>query len=120
MNAHVIINLFTCSDGSKTQVLSLAGMYPLFFQIAGQTEAARSAKMIQEKFLQPGGVTSTLRNTGQQWDAPNGWAPLQWITIQGLRNYTASDLANEIKNRWVNFNVDVYKKTGKLVEKYNV
>ncbi len=108
------------SAKKQTEVLSLAGMYPLFFGLAEPTQAVEAANMIEKEFLQPGGVTSTLNNTGQQWDAPNGWAPLQWITIQGLRQYEANDLANTIKERWVNFNVDVYRKTGKLVEKYNV
>jgi len=111
---------FHWMNNKQTAVLSLAGMYPLFFNIAETKQAEAAARMIQNEFLQPGGVTTTLRNTGQQWDAPNGWAPLQWITIQGLRNYEQNNLASTIKERWVDFNVDVYRKTGKLVEKYNV
>jgi len=107
-------------DQKQTEVLSLAGMYPLFFQLASAQQAREASELIEHRFLQPGGVTSTLRKTGQQWDAPNGWAPLQWITIQGLRNYNINELAGTIKTRWVDFNADVYKRTGKLVEKYNV
>ena len=107
-------------DQKQTDALSLAGLYPLFFEIANKEQAQATAKVVQDNFLQPGGVTSTLKDTGQQWDAPNGWAPLQWMTIQGLRNYGINDLANTIKTRWVDFNVKVYQNTGKLVEKYNV
>lgn len=107
-------------DDKQTDVLSLAGMYPLYFGMAEPAQARKAAEVIENQFLKPGGVTSTLKNTGQQWDAPNGWAPLQWITIQGLRQYEADELAATIKARWVDFNVDVYRKTGKLVEKYNV
>ena len=78
------------------------------------------AQMIEKEFLKPGGLISTLNITGQQWDAPNGWAPLQWLAIQGLRNYGQNDLANTIKERWVKLNKKVYKSTGKMVEKYNV
>lgn len=106
--------------GKQTGVLSLAGVYPLFFGIADQQQAAAVAKVLQRDFLKPGGVVSTRTNTGQQWDAPNGWAPLQWITIQGLRNYQQHDLANTIKRNWVNLNTKIYKNTGKMVEKYNV
>ena len=42
------------------------------------------ASVIENQLLQAGGIVSTLNDTGQQWDAPNGWAPLQWITIKGL------------------------------------
>ena len=68
----------------------------------------------------PGGVVTTLETTGQQWDAPNGWAPLQWMTIAGLENYDHHELAAEIAKRWIALNSDVFKRTGKLMEKYNV
>lgn len=104
----------------QTGILSLAGLYPLFFNMADQQQATTVAKVVQRDFLKPGGVISTLTKTGQQWDAPNGWAPLQWITIQGLRNYKQDALANTIKRNWLNLNTKVYKNTGKMVEKYNV
>ncbi|MBL7707733.1 MAG: alpha,alpha-trehalase, partial [Chitinophagaceae bacterium] len=67
-----------------------------------------------------GGVISTLATTGQQWDAPNGWAPLHWMTIIGLENYGHTALAKEIAERWIKLNTAVFKRTGKLMEKYNV
>ncbi len=105
---------------TQTGVLSLAGMFPLYFNIAEQAQAERVAHNIETQFLRPGGVVTTIYHTGQQWDAPNGWAPLQWVTIQGLRNYGFGKLANEVKNRWVMLNVKVYKSNGKMLEKYNV
>jgi alpha,alpha-trehalase len=65
-------------------------------------------------------VVTTLKETNQQWDAPNGWAPLQWLTIQGLRNYGYDNLARNIALRWISLNVKVFKETGKLMEKYDV
>jgi len=103
-----------------TGVLSLAGLYPLFFNLSDQNQAEQVATVVQEKFLKPGGVVTTLNETGQQWDSPNGWAPLQWITIKGLRNYNQIALADTIKKNWVDVNVKVYRNTGKMVEKYNV
>ena len=58
--------------------------------------------------------------TGQQWHAPNGWAPLEWVTIRGLENYGEHNLAAEIAHRWLKLNADVYARTGKMMEKYNV
>ena len=58
--------------------------------------------------------------TGQQWDAPNGWAPLQWITYRGLLNYGHNDLAAKIRERWATLNEKTYSATGKMMEKYNV
>lgn len=104
----------------QTSVRSLAAIYPLFFNLVEPAQAAQVAQQIERDFLQAGGVTTTLKDTGQQWDAPNGWAPLQWLTIQGLRNYQHHQLADTIKQRWIRLNTDVYQRTGKMVEKYNV
>ena len=104
----------------QTLIYSLAGIAPLFFKISNPKIAKVVAKKIKSDFLQPGGLTTTLSNTNEQWDAPNGWAPLQWMAIKGLRNYEQTQLADEIKNRWIALNTKVYKNTGKMVEKYNV
>lgn len=103
-----------------TKTYSLAACFPLFFEIADSQKAASVANIIEKKFLKPGGVITTLNHTGQQWDAPNGWPPLQYITIKGLRNYGFNNLANEIKNRWLKLNNNVFKKEKKMFEKYNV
>ncbi|HET8690105.1 MAG TPA: trehalase family glycosidase, partial [Candidatus Saccharimonadales bacterium] len=55
-----------------------------------------------------------------QWDWPNGWAPLQWTTIIGLRRYGYHQLADAIKFRWLATNEALYMNEGKFVEKYNV
>jgi len=99
---------------------TLAGVFPLFFSMATEVQAKKIAVIIEDEFLKPGGVVSTLETTGQQWDAPNGWAPLQWTTITGLENYGHSKLAQKIARRWLQLNMDVFSRTGKLMEKYNV
>ncbi|WP_420153722.1 alpha,alpha-trehalase TreF [Siphonobacter sp.] len=107
-------------EAKQTPIASLAAVYPLFFNIATEDQARLVAKRLKDDFLKPGGLTTTLVQTGQQWDAPNGWAPLHWMAIQGLRNYKEMDLAKEIRDIWVEENVRVYKATGRMVEKYNV
>jgi alpha,alpha-trehalase len=103
-----------------TNKWSLAGAMPLFSDAATDAQAAAVKKTIQEKFLKDGGVVTTIYNTGQQWDAPNGWAPLQFITVKGLINYGHHDLAKTIGERWMEVNEKVFKSTGKMLEKYNV
>ncbi len=105
---------------AHTKVISLAGTYPLYFGIATPEYAKEAAEKIKLLFLKPGGLVTTLNNTGEQWDAPNGWAPLQWIAIKGLREYGLDSLADTIKKRWLSLNENVYKRTGKILEKYNV
>jgi len=103
-----------------TDRLTLAGVFPLYAKIATTKQAAAVAKRIEKDFLKKGGLISTLVETGQQWDSPNGWAPLHWITIEGLRNYGYHHLADEIKKRWIKTNVDLFKQKAKMVEKYDV
>jgi alpha,alpha-trehalase len=111
---------FDFIKNKSTGVLSLAALYPIFFKIASKEQAHAVFKRVELEFLKTGGLVTTLNYTGHQWDSPNGWAPLQWIAIKGLRNYGFKELASKIKNRWIGINVKVYQKTGKLVEKYNV
>ncbi len=106
--------------GRKTNRPTLAALFPLYAGIATDEQAAAVARKVQKDFLKAGGVVTTLIENGQQWDSPNGWAPLQWITVEGLRKYGYDELANTISERWLNVNKQVYKKHHKLVEKYNV
>jgi len=106
--------------GKQKEHFTLAGSFPLFFQNASAEQSAGVAQVIKEKFLKPGGLTTTLEHSGQQWDAPNGWAPLQWIAYKGLQHYGFDDLANEIKSNWKNTILKVYANTGKMTEKYDV
>jgi alpha,alpha-trehalase len=99
---------------------TLAAAFPLFVEIASPDQAINVEETLREKFLKPGGLTTTLINSGQQWDAPNGWAPLQWIAYRGLLNYGRESLAAAIKEKWTTANEKVFLKTGKMTEKYNV
>ncbi len=100
--------------------LSAATLYPLFFRLASKRQAASVARLAARQLLKPGGIVTTTLDTGQQWDAPNGWAPLQWIAIGGLRGYGKTSMAASIACRWMANVNEVYDRTGKLVEKYDV
>lgn len=99
---------------------TLAGVFPLWAGVASPMQAKKVATWLEERFLRKGGLVCTLVETGQQWDAPNGWPPLQWVAIRGLREYGHDVLADDIKERWIRTNTRLYKKEGKMVEKYDV
>lgn len=105
---------------SPSRVLSLAGVFPLYAGVATEAQAQKVAQVLEKRFLKPGGLPCTLTETGEQWDSPNGWAPLHWVAIRGLRKYKHTDLADTIKTRWIKTNTQMFKTQGKLVEKYNV
>ncbi len=107
-------------NNKYSDAITLAGMYPLFAKIPDQQRAEKQKQVLMKNLLHDGGFTTTVHSTGQQWDAPNGWAPLQWMTIVGLENYYFNDEAKEGAVKWINLNKAVYDRTGKLMEKYNV
>lgn len=110
-------NFFT---KKHTNILSMAVAYPLFANIAPKDKARMVIKQMQDSLLLSGGFVSTTIESGQQWDYPNAWAPLQWIGIQALFNYGAHDLGLNVMDRWLSLNEKVYQQTGKMMEKYNV
>ena len=106
---------------TRSSQYTLAGLYPLFFKLADSSQAAKVKVVTETKFLKSGGLVTTLvQGSGQQWDYPNAWAPLQWIGYKALKNYQFDGLANEIAKRWTNLNIKVYFETGKMMEKYDV
>jgi alpha,alpha-trehalase len=99
---------------------SLAAAAPLYFGLATPEQGRATAARLERDFLKPGGFVTTNIVTGQQWDAPNGWPPLVWLTIEGVRRYGRADLANTARDRWLTLNRRVYQTTGKMTEKYDV
>lgn len=107
-------------EKKQKAIISLAGIAPLFFNIAKHEQAEKTQQVVANILLKDGGLISSSHSTGQQWDAPNGWAPLHWMAIKGFENYGHTDFAETIANRWIKLNTAVFNRTGKLMEKYNV
>ncbi|SMO52121.1 alpha,alpha-trehalase TreF [Solitalea koreensis] len=111
---------YNFKTGQQNDNYTLAGVFPLFFNLADEKQASRLAERIKTDFLKDGGLVTTKIHTGEQWDAPNGWAPLQWIAYKGLKNYKEDALATTIAQRWINLNVKVFFDTNRMMEKYDV
>ncbi|USI74076.1 alpha,alpha-trehalase TreF [Sphingomonas morindae] len=107
-------------SGRQTPTLSAATLYPLFTGVADPAQARAVARTVRARLIGMGGLRTTRAATGQQWDAPNGWAPLQWIAVQGLRRYGEAATARRIATRWLATVQAGYAASGTLVEKYDV
>ncbi len=99
---------------------SAATLYPLFVGAASEDQARAVASATRTRLLAPGGLRTSTATTGQQWDEPNGWAPLQWVAISGLRRYRQEELAKEIGERWLVTVAREYATSGKMLEKYDL
>lgn len=103
-----------------TSHVTLAGTFPLFFKLASTQQAKFVKGYIRLNFMKSGGLLTTKVGSGQQWDSPNGWAPLQWIAYKGLRNYNFHQAADQISEEWLGLIEKEFKHSGKMLEKYNV
>jgi alpha,alpha-trehalase len=122
--------MWSASDGLYTDyiwrnerrgsVFSAATVFPLYFRVATASQAHAVARTLRKRFLDSGGLATTLTRTGQQWDQPNGWAPLQYLAVEGLNAYGEKAIAAEIARRWIRLNVRAYEASGILQEKYDV
>jgi len=99
---------------------TLAASSLLYFGLATPEQGRAAAARLERDFLRPGGFVTTLIASGQQWDAPNGWPPLQWLTMEGVRRYGRAELADSARAHWLALNRRTYETTGKMTEKYDV
>lgn len=111
---------FNLQKNTSDTMITAAGLFPLFVKIATEPQAEKVTAVVTSTLLKEGGIVTTNNLTGQQWDAPNGWAPLQWIAVKGFENYNRKVLSRDIATRWLALNDRVFKSTGKMMEKYNV
>jgi alpha,alpha-trehalase len=100
--------------------VTAATVYPLYFEIATSAQAHAIARTLRKTLLKPGGLATTQQTTDQQWDRPNGWAPLQYLAVEGLQRYGEDGLARDIAQRWIRHVLQSFAKTGLLEEKYNI
>jgi alpha,alpha-trehalase len=111
----------------KGTVSSLATYFTMWAGLATDKQAKQMVKNLR-RFEQPGGLATTDQQfpslvpggVPTQWAWPNGWAPLHFIVIEGLKRYGYHDDARRIANKWLKNNLDWFNKKGVFLEKYNV
>jgi alpha,alpha-trehalase len=109
---------FDWQQNRQRSCLSAATVTPLFTGLASRPQALAVADSVRRRLLAPGGLATTEHASGQQWDRPNGWAPLQWMAVTGFENFGLTALASDIRQRWLSTVQAVFEREGKLVEKY--
>jgi len=93
--------------------------YPLWAGLATPAQAKRvlgSLKALEA----PGGVLTSTNASGNQWDAPFGWAPLQIIAVDGLRRYGHREAADRLARAFVGTVVKEFEEHGVILEKYDL
>jgi len=93
--------------------------YPLWAGLASRHQAARVVKSLP-LFEAPGGILTSTQTTGNQWDAPFGWAPLQLIAVDGLRRYGYDADADRLARKFIALVTKEFDEHGTIAEKYDV
>jgi alpha,alpha-trehalase len=97
----------------------LTTFYPLWAGLASKEQAAAVEKNLSQ-FERPGGLQTSTYASGNQWDAPFGWAPLEMIAIDGLRRYGYNEDAERISMEFLSLVRSEFLRQGYIVEKYDV
>jgi alpha,alpha-trehalase len=105
--------------GIQSRYSYATSFYPLWVGLATPEQAREVVKNLTA-FDRPGGIVMSMVNTGAQWDAPYGWAPIQLIAIEGLRRYGNEAEANGISLQFLSMVLDNFRRDGTLYEKYDV
>jgi alpha,alpha-trehalase len=97
----------------------LTTFYPLWAGIATKEQAAAVVRNLA-LFERPGGLQTSTNASGNQWDAPFGWAPIEMIAVEGLRRYGYKAEADRISQEFLSLVLEQYQQSGIIVEKYDV
>lgn len=105
--------------GKRRSYPFVTTFYPLWAGIATPRQAARVVSNLS-LFERTGGLQTSTSVTGNQWDAPYGWAPMQLIAVKGLRRYGYHKAANRISINFVSLVLKEFLEHGAIFEKYDV
>jgi alpha,alpha-trehalase len=92
--------------------------YPLWANVASKKQAAAVVKTLSH-FERPGGLLTSPYDTGMQWDAPFAWAPVELVSLEGLRRYGYAGIANQASYDFLSTVAENFRKDGTIREKYN-
>jgi alpha,alpha-trehalase len=93
--------------------------YPLWAGLASD-EQARAVMKNLSVFEKPGGIAMSVQQTQGQWDYPFGWAPIQLLTVEGLRRYGNNADADRVSKEFLSTVLQNFERDKTIREKYDV
>ncbi|MGD0693656.1 MAG: trehalase family glycosidase [Terriglobia bacterium] len=105
--------------GKQSSYVFITAFYPLWAGLASP-EQARAVMRNLKLFEQPGGLAMSTQESIGQWDYPYGWAPTQFIALEGLRRYGFREEANRNAVSFLSTILEGFRRDGTIREKYNV
>ncbi|XP_078688199.1 trehalase-like isoform X1 [Branchiostoma floridae x Branchiostoma belcheri] len=121
---------YNSATGQHNNRFYASNIFPLYTTCYGDGTAESDIERRVVNYLKrenvldyPGGVPTSTIHSGEQWDFPNGWPPLQHLVIEGLASSSVGEvqqIARELAQRWINVNYRQFAKTQAMWEKYDV
>jgi alpha,alpha-trehalase len=105
--------------GTRSTYHFLTTFYPLWAGLTTPQQAA-AVRAHLNLFEQAGGLQTSDVDSGVQWDAPFGWAPITWLAVSGLDRSGFHTDATRIANKFTTIVLDNFLRDGTIREKYNV
>lgn len=93
--------------------------FPLWVGAASPAQAAAVMGNLSV-FERPGGIVTSTYASGNQWDSPFGWAPLQLAAVEGMRRYGYEADADRVAVKFLSLVLEEFRASGTIVEKYDV
>jgi alpha,alpha-trehalase len=116
------VGLFVDYD-ARTQQRSTYRYITTYYTLwAGLASPAQAKRLVANLplFERAGGLQMSTEDTGQQWDAPFGWAPTNWLAVAGLARYGYIAEADRISHKFMATVQNGYQHDGTIREKYNM
>jgi alpha,alpha-trehalase len=105
--------------GEQSSYVYATIFYPLWGGLATK-EQATAVDTHLGLLDKPGGLTCSTYSSGLQWDLPFGWAPLNWLAVDGLWKNGLMDDARKVSEQFTRTVRTSFEKEGTIHEKYNV
>lgn len=105
--------------GQPSQYNFVSTFYPLWAGVASKQQA-ESLRGKLGLFERKGGLQMSENNSGAQWDAPFGWAPTNWLAIDGLDQYGFHADAQRLARAFTGTIDRSLADDGTIREKYNM
>jgi alpha,alpha-trehalase len=110
---------YNFTDHQPSTYNYITTFYPLWAGLADKQQATALEQHLS-LFAHEGGLAMSDNNSGTQWDLPYGWAPTNWLTIQGLRQYGFYKDAEHLSTAFSTTIRQNFQLDGTIREKYNV
>lgn len=123
-NSSYIVGVAQCSPDPAVYASDFVPLWCGCAEVAGSDKALAAVDALRNSgLLGIGGIAASTVETGEQWDWPNAWPPLQSVLAEGCEQYGGEqgvELAKSIADKYLKTAHAAWMSTGRMFEKFDV